>query len=264
MLGTGIIFAQVAFRGFLSCLVSFPFRGYFTSPKVFSQTLTASLAVEKCWLTRSGFRLVGPFGHFCMGKQLNSPECGAQQFMVWTVPIFWGGWKSKKTQDRNKQGVHKSLINLLFFRQIKAGVRLTTKKMETFVFWRVVCNRCGRISTHGFSPDPNGGFHVTLTSTKKLPKARRFCLIHSSFCDFGGKFCRKWWAAFVWFYTWPKDHWTLQWKGLNLFIKGRGPQNSQFWRVRILRVYIPGNSAGGPFGMVKTWPEIKGKKVTSK
>ena len=35
--------------------------------------------------------------------------------------------------------------------------------------------------------------------------------------------------------TIPKDHWTLQWKGLNLFLWGSGAQNSQFWGVRILR-----------------------------
>ena len=36
--------------------------------------------------------------------------------------------------------------------------------------------------------------------------------------------------------TYPKDHWSLQRKGLNLYSKGRVLKNSQFWGVRILRV----------------------------
>ena len=32
----------------------------------------------------------------------------------------------------------------------------------------------------------------------------------------------------------PKNPWTLQWKGLNLYTRGPGPQNSHFWGVRIL------------------------------
>ena len=34
----------------------------------------------------------------------------------------------------------------------------------------------------------------------------------------------------------PKDHCTLQWKGLNLYSRGRILKNSQFWGVRILRI----------------------------
>ena len=34
----------------------------------------------------------------------------------------------------------------------------------------------------------------------------------------------------------PKNPWTLQWRGLNLYSRGPGPQNSHFWGVRILRV----------------------------
>ena len=34
----------------------------------------------------------------------------------------------------------------------------------------------------------------------------------------------------------PQDHWTLQWKGLNLYSRGRILKNSQFWGVRILRI----------------------------
>lgn len=33
----------------------------------------------------------------------------------------------------------------------------------------------------------------------------------------------------------PLDHWTLQWKALNLNSRGSGSQNSHFWGVRILR-----------------------------
>ena len=33
----------------------------------------------------------------------------------------------------------------------------------------------------------------------------------------------------------PKNPWTLQWKGLNLYRRGPGSQNSYFWGVRILR-----------------------------
>ena len=33
----------------------------------------------------------------------------------------------------------------------------------------------------------------------------------------------------------PKDHWTLQWKGLNLYGRGWVLKNSQFWGIRILR-----------------------------
>ena len=33
----------------------------------------------------------------------------------------------------------------------------------------------------------------------------------------------------------PADHWTLQWKGLNLFSRGPGSQNSKFCGVKILR-----------------------------
>ena len=33
----------------------------------------------------------------------------------------------------------------------------------------------------------------------------------------------------------PKNPWTLQWKGLNLYSRGPGPRNSHFWGVRILR-----------------------------
>ena len=33
----------------------------------------------------------------------------------------------------------------------------------------------------------------------------------------------------------PKNPWTLQWKGLNLYSKGPGSQHSHFWGVRILR-----------------------------
>ena len=36
--------------------------------------------------------------------------------------------------------------------------------------------------------------------------------------------------------TFPKNPWTLQWKGLNLYSRGPGPQISHFWGVRILRV----------------------------
>ena len=36
--------------------------------------------------------------------------------------------------------------------------------------------------------------------------------------------------------TYPKNPWTLQWRGLNLYSRGLGPQNSHFWGVRILRV----------------------------
>ena len=35
----------------------------------------------------------------------------------------------------------------------------------------------------------------------------------------------------------PKNPWTLQWRGLNLYSRGPNPQNSHFWGVRILRVY---------------------------
>ena len=35
----------------------------------------------------------------------------------------------------------------------------------------------------------------------------------------------------------PKNPWTLQWKGLNLYRRGPDPQNSHFWGVRILRVW---------------------------
>ena len=35
-----------------------------------------------------------------------------------------------------------------------------------------------------------------------------------------------------------KNPWTLQWKGLNLYSRGQGPQNSHSWGVRILRVVI--------------------------
>ena len=41
--------------------------------------------------------------------------------------------------------------------------------------------------------------------------------------DFQGDF-RKCLKEFVH----PKNHWTLQWKGLNLYIRGPGPQNSHF------------------------------------
>ena len=34
----------------------------------------------------------------------------------------------------------------------------------------------------------------------------------------------------------PKNPWTLQWKGLNLHSRGPGPQISHVWGVRILRV----------------------------
>ena len=34
----------------------------------------------------------------------------------------------------------------------------------------------------------------------------------------------------------PKDHWTLQWKGLNLYSRGWVLKHSQFWGIRILRV----------------------------
>ena len=34
----------------------------------------------------------------------------------------------------------------------------------------------------------------------------------------------------------PKNPWTLQWKGLNLYSRGPGPENCHFWGVRILRV----------------------------
>ena len=34
----------------------------------------------------------------------------------------------------------------------------------------------------------------------------------------------------------PKNAWTLQWKGLNLYSRGPGPQNSHFGWVRILGV----------------------------
>ena len=34
----------------------------------------------------------------------------------------------------------------------------------------------------------------------------------------------------------PKNPCTLEWKGLNLYSRGPGPQNSHFWGVRILRV----------------------------
>ena len=34
--------------------------------------------------------------------------------------------------------------------------------------------------------------------------------------------------------THPKNPWTLQWRGLNLYSRGPGPQNSHFWGVRIL------------------------------
>ena len=36
----------------------------------------------------------------------------------------------------------------------------------------------------------------------------------------------------------PKNHWTLQWRGLNLYNRGSGPQNCHFWGVRILRVHL--------------------------
>ena len=38
----------------------------------------------------------------------------------------------------------------------------------------------------------------------------------------------------AWFY--PKNHWTLQWMGLELYRRALGPQNNHFWGVRILRV----------------------------
>ncbi len=36
----------------------------------------------------------------------------------------------------------------------------------------------------------------------------------------------------------PKNPWTLQWKGLNLYSRGPGPQNHHSWGVRILRVVV--------------------------
>ena len=57
----------------------------------------------------------------------------------------------------------------------------------------------------------------------------------------------QWRAIFFWFLTswyrappqktmcYPKDHWTLQWKGLNLYSRGRVLKIAQFWGVRILR-----------------------------
>ncbi len=47
----------------------------------------------------------------------------------------------------------------------------------------------------------------------------------------------------------PKNPWTLQWKGLNLYSRGPGPQISHFWGVRILRVLIFWKS------FVKAWNE---------
>ena len=35
-------------------------------------------------------------------------------------------------------------------------------------------------------------------------------------------------VAFHGIYLESKDHWTLQWKGLNLYSRGLGPQNSHF------------------------------------
>ena len=36
----------------------------------------------------------------------------------------------------------------------------------------------------------------------------------------------------------PKDPWTLQWRGWNLYSRGPGSQNRHFWGVGILRDYI--------------------------
>ena len=38
------------------------------------------------------------------------------------------------------------------------------------------------------------------------------------------------------FFSYPKNPWTLQWKGLNLYSSNWGLQNSQFWGAGILRV----------------------------
>ena len=45
----------------------------------------------------------------------------------------------------------------------------------------------------------------------------------------------SWWCFYCQI-TYPKNPWTLQWRGLNLYSRGPGPQNSHFWGVRILRV----------------------------
>ena len=46
--------------------------------------------------------------------------------------------------------------------------------------------------------------------------------------------------------TCPKNHWTLQWRDLNLYSRVFwGPQNSYFWGIRILRVLnFPGTLPG--------------------
>ena len=37
-------------------------------------------------------------------------------------------------------------------------------------------------------------------------------------------------------FMFPKDPWTLLWRGWNLYSRGPDPQNRHFWGVRILRV----------------------------
>ena len=36
----------------------------------------------------------------------------------------------------------------------------------------------------------------------------------------------------------PKNPWTLQWKGLNLYSRGQGPEKSHFWGVRSIMVHV--------------------------
>ena len=46
----------------------------------------------------------------------------------------------------------------------------------------------------------------------------------------------QWLAPSVFLFLYPKDHWTLQWKGLNLYSRGRGLNIASFEGSMNLRV----------------------------
>ena len=71
-----------------------------------------------------------------------------------------------------------------------------------------------------------------LPRRRTFPTTKRPCNIGLS-CKQIVSWNHQFGEGLLWY---PKDHWALEWKGLNLYSWGLGPQNGQFWGVRIPRV----------------------------
>ena len=77
------------------------------------------------------------------------------------------------------------------------------------------------------------------SSNKKLPlKPNKKTTLPLHF--FAAENCQtilyQWLATSVFLFLYPKDHWTLQWKGLNLYSRRRGLKIASFEDSMILRV----------------------------